>query len=312
MSYLRPAQWGLLLARSLRDAARPSPRVRAVPEAPADPPLISVIIPTYNWSNVLRLAIRSVLWQYEQRFEIQVVGDACTDGSEQAAKSFGDARIHWYNRAENSGSQPAPNNDGIARARGKYVAYLGHDDVWHPAHLRSMLAAIERERADVASSLTEMIGPAGTNYRVVTGFYPEGGYAAAEGLPPSGLMHRREAAGRIGGWKDYRTTWRNPDTDFVYRLWESGARFVSTGTLTVFKFNSALRKNSYIEKPCHEQAAYTKRIESSRFFLLQESLAIAKVHALRLPMKAPKLEPPPAPDTPGWAVSQYRKFRGLE
>jgi glycosyltransferase involved in cell wall biosynthesis len=312
MDYLGRPELIDLLARSLKYVIRPLPRVRVVSRELEEPPLISVIIPTYNWSTVLRLAIRSVLWQSEQRFEILVMGDACTDDSEQVVKSFGDRRIRWHNLAVNSGSQSAPNNAGLSLARGSYVAYLGHDDVWHPDHLRTMLSTISSIQADFASSLVEMIGPKGTNFRLVTGVYPPGGYDGVKGLPPSGLMHRREAASVLGGWTDYRTIWRNPDTDFVYRAWEAGMRFVSTKELTVFKFNSALRKNSYVEKPSHEQARYQRRIEKRRWFLLEESLAIARVHYFRLPMKAPAYVPPPNPHTPGWTVTQARKFRGLE
>ncbi len=312
MAYLSAAKLALLIGRSLKYSRRPAPQVRIVTEAPSAEPLVSVIIPTYNWSSVLHFAIRSVLWQTEQNFEILVIGDACTDDSDAVVKSFGDARIHWHNLPVNSGSQSAPNNAGLALARGEYIAYLGHDDVWHPEHLQTMLAAIERKEADIASSLVEMIGPQGTNFRVVTGFYPSSGYNDTGGLPPSGLMHRREVARRIGGWKDYREIWRNPDVDFAYRAWEAGLQFVSTRELTAFKFNSALRKNSYKEKPNHEQTAYTRRIETRRWFALREALAIARVHLLRLPMQSPVHAPPPSPQTPGWTVAQYRKFRGLE
>ncbi len=125
-------------------------------------------------------------------------------------------------------------------------------------------------------------------------------------------MHRREVARKIGGWPDYRTIWRNPDSEFVYRAFEAGFRFVSTGELTVFKFNSAIRKNCYKERPCHEQAACTRRIRDSRWFLFQEAWAIANVHLRKLPVHVPSHEPPPAPNTPGWQVSQYRKYRGLD
>jgi glycosyltransferase involved in cell wall biosynthesis len=312
MAYLGAGQLALLIGRSLKYSRRPVLVVRIDAEPLPGEPLVSVIIPTYNWSSVLKFAVRSVLWQTEQNFEILIVGDACTDDSEAVVKSFGDARIRWHNLPVNSGSQSAPNNAGLAMARGEYIAYLGHDDVWHPQHLRTLLAAITRANADVASALVEMIGPRGTNFRLVTGFYPAGGYDDTSGLPPTGLMHRREVGRRLGGWKDYREIWRNPDHDFVHRAWKAGFHFVSTGELTAFKFNSAMRKNSYKEKPCHEQAAYTKRIESERRFALHEALAIARVHLLRLPMQTPAHAPPPVPGTPGWTVSQYRKFRGLE
>lgn len=311
MEYLSPVQLLRLFQRSLKYIARPRPEERIVRNT-APPPLISVIISTYNWSNVLRLAIRSALWQTEQDFELLVVGDACTDDSEAVVASFGDARIRWHNLSANVGNQSGPNNAGLALARGRYIAYLGHDDIWHPEHLRSMASALASSGADTVSSLVEMIGPPGTNFRVITGLYPGGVYDGAKGLPPSGLMHRREIAERIGGWRDYRTIWRSPDTDFVYRAFEAGCRFASTGELTVFKFNASQRKNSYREKPDHEQKAYLERIRKDRWFLPRETLDIAWVHLRRLPMLAPVHAPPPDPQTPGWHITQWRKFRGLE
>src|SRR6476620_3446257 len=96
---------------------------------------------------------------------------------------------------------------------------------------------------------------------------------------------------RIEGWRDHRTVWRNPDADFVCRAFEAGCTFVSTGELTVFKFNSSLRKNSYREKRDREQKAYIRRIRRSGLILLKETLDIAWVHHRRLPMKTPEFAP---------------------
>ena len=313
MDYLSPGQLLSLAARSLKYVAGPRPAVRIVRDRPNGDPLVSVIIATYNWSSVLRLAIHSALWQTHQDFEILVVGDGCTDDSETVAQSFGDARIRWHNLSSNAGHQTAPNNAGLRLARGYYVAYLGHDDIWHPEHLRTLVAAITRCKADFASSLVEMIGPQGSNYREVAGIHPKGGYKGAKGLPISGVLHRRDVVSRIGEWKDYREVWRNPDVDFEYRGVEAGMKFVSTGELTVFKFNSAMRKNCYIEKPFQEQLDYVRRIETRRAVLFEETIDIARVHLRRLPVKTELvIPPPPAPHTPGWQLPFYRKFRGLE
>ena len=227
-------------------------------------------------------------------------------------KSFGDPRILWFNLPVNSGNQAAPNNTGLALARGRYIAYLGHDDIWHPEHLTSMLAAIASARADFATSLVQMIGPQGTNCRVVTGFYPRGDFDPHRGLPPSGFLHKREVAEQAGGWKHYRRISQVPEAEFVHQAFRAGFRFVSTGELTVFKFNSAFRRNSYIEKPCHEQAACLERIRNQPWFLFKETLAIARIHLRKLPMLAPAVAAPPSPQTPGWYVTQFRKIRGLE
>jgi glycosyltransferase involved in cell wall biosynthesis len=201
----------MLVRRSLKYILRFPPRTRMVRKRPSEDPLVSVIIPTFNRSNVLRLAIQSVLWQTERNFELLVIGDGCTDDSDSVVRSFGDARVHWNNLRVNSGHQSAPVNAGLAMSRAQYVAYLGHDDLWHPEHLRSMLAAITSTPADLVSSLVESIGPQGTNYRQIHGIYPPSGYDAVKCLAPSGLMHRREVFLRIGGWQDYRTIWRNPE-----------------------------------------------------------------------------------------------------
>ncbi len=300
------------MSRSLKYALRPLPRPRVVRESPAGAPLVSVIIATYNWSSVLSYAIRSVLWQTEQNFEILVVGDACTDDSERVANSFGDGRIRWRNLEINAGNQYGPNNEGLQMARGDYVAYLGHDDVWHPAHLGTLLSAARRAKADFASSLVEWIGPQGSNVQLVRNYFPAGGFDGVEALAPSGLMHRRAVIEKIGGWRDYRTIWRTPEADFEVRAFEAGLTFVSTSELTVFKFNSTLRKNCYRERPSDLQSAYTTRIGGDRWFMPREVMNIARIHVRRLPMDFPTIPPPPDPNTPGWVVSQFRKMRGLD
>ncbi len=273
---------------------------------------MSVIIATFNWSTVLRYAIRSVLWQSEQSFEILVVGDACTDDSEAVVNSFGDARIRWRNLESNAGNQYAPNNAGLEMARGEYAAYLGHDDVWHPAHLKTLISKARRTNADFASSLVEWIGPEGSNVRIIRNYLAPRGYKGVAALTPSGVMHRRDVFEKIGGWRDYRTIWRTPEADFQLRAVEAGLKFVSTSELTVYKFNSNLRKNPYRDRPCHEQAAYTSRIEHDRWFVVREAISIARVHLRRLPMEIPVIPPPPEPHTPGWTIAQLRKMRGLD
>ncbi len=274
--------------------------------------MVSVIIATYNWSSVLRLAMHSVLWQTLQDFEIIVVSDGCTDDSESVVRSFGDARVTWHNLPVNHGHQSAANNAGLRLARARYIAYLGHDDLWHPAHLETLVAAAERARCDFASSLVELIGPEGSNYREVGGIYPWSGYKGAKGLPISGVLHRRDVVPRIGEWQDYRLVWRNPDVDFVYRACEAGLKFVSTGELTVFKFNSSIRKNCYIERPCGDQKSYIERIQSEPDFMWREVLALGRVSLRRTPPIVPRIPAPPHPHTPGWRVPFYRKYRGLE
>jgi len=260
---------------------------------------VSVIIATYNWSSVLRYAIQTALWQTYGNIELLVIGDACTDDSEQVVASFADARVRWHNLPANCGNQFGPNNAGLGLARGEYVAYLGHDDVWFPTHLAWLMMAVTETGALLAHTRSEWIGPNGS-YRAY-------GYNV---IPPSAILHET-GLGREIGWRDYRELVEGPDRDFIRRA-TARSGMLEVPVLTVFKFPSAWRKNSYIEKPSHEQAAYVRRIECERDFIDNELAALRKAE---LDGTFPGFgfeadRPNPVP--PGWFVTQLRKARGLE
>ena len=79
---------------------------------------MTVIIPTYNYSSVLRHAIRSALRQTYPNFEVLVVGDGCTDDSEEVATAFGDPRVTWLNLEENVGFSGGAEQRGVRTGRG--------------------------------------------------------------------------------------------------------------------------------------------------------------------------------------------------
>ena len=99
---------------------------------------VSVIIPTYNRADVLGRAISSVLAQTHQDFELIVVDDGSTDGSEQAVWAFDDKRIRYLRHDVNRGAEAALNT-GLLAARGEYIAFLDSDDEWLPQKLHLQL-----------------------------------------------------------------------------------------------------------------------------------------------------------------------------
>lgn len=103
-------------------------------------PTISVVIPVYNGENYLRMALESVLAQTFQDFEIIVIDDGSKDSTPDIAHSFGD-RVR-YVRQENAGVAAAVNH-GISLARGRYFAWLSHDDLWDPEKLSEQLRALQ-------------------------------------------------------------------------------------------------------------------------------------------------------------------------
>ncbi len=299
------------IARRALGIWRPAVNALRAPPGVPDPPLVSIVTATYNWSEVLRWAIRSVRAQDYPRWELIVVGDCCTDDSEAVVASFGDPRIRWHNRETNAGSQSLPNNDGIAMARGELVAYLGHDDLWTPDHLSRLVASQHRAGADVAFSLAEVIGPPERGIRNIVGLKArgfEGGH-----LPPSAVLHRRTLVERIGGWRDYREIEAPPDAEFLERALAAGASFTCSWALTCFKLPSAMRRNSYVERASHEQEELTRRMETERAFQLRE-LGRAVASRLRHPRTDPhSFGPQVAPGAgKGAQVREARRIRGLD
>jgi len=90
---------------------------------------VSVVIPTYNYGRFISEAIQSVLEQTYPIFEIIVVDDGSTDGTESIVKEFGD-RIR-YVKQENLGVCAA-RNTGIEMSSGDLIAFLDADDSWLP------------------------------------------------------------------------------------------------------------------------------------------------------------------------------------
>ncbi len=275
-------------------------------------PIVSIITATYNWSNVLRLAIESVLWQTRQDFEMLVIGDGCTDDSAEVVASFGDPRIRWHNLPANSGNQSAPNNAGIAMARGKYIAYLGHDDIWLPDHLASHLDAIEKTGADLTYSWLEMLGPEPVTMRQMSGITTSEKYDGDAVLPPTSIMHRHALAEEVGPWKDYRSIPGPTDQEFILRIFQAGRKFASVQKLTALKFNAAWRPGCYVKKYAGQQEDAIKRIKENPDFRSSELHAFIENLAGKYPDEIIKRLFIPENSQPGRQLEQVRRLRGVE
>jgi glycosyltransferase involved in cell wall biosynthesis len=92
-------------------------------------PTITVIIPTYNRSALLKRAIKSVLNQTFTDFELLVVDDASTDDTEAVVANIKDSRIIYLKHKKNSNGAVA-RNTGILNSNGKYITFLDSDDIW--------------------------------------------------------------------------------------------------------------------------------------------------------------------------------------
>jgi len=120
--------------------------------------LVTTIIPTYNRAELTIAAIESVLAQTYSNVEIIIVDDGSTDGSGELLERFvrqkrSSTEIYYF-RQSNQGPSAA-RNEGIEKARGKYIAFLDSDDTWFPEKLTWQVNALERFKDECGACFTD-------------------------------------------------------------------------------------------------------------------------------------------------------------
>ncbi len=224
-----------------------------------DKPTVTAITATYNCSATLKLTLESLLNQTFTDFEAWVIGDACTDDSEHIVQGFQDARLHWKNLPHNHGSQAFPNNEGLRLARGKYIAYLGHDDLWCADHLAGLVRQIEAEQADFVHALCICFDPEGA--RLCFGPPASDQSYQRHFLPPSSWMHTKRVVDMIGYWRDPNQLAWAVDHDYMLRIHRAGLKMSGVQQTTVLKFPSPWF-GIYALKGTPPQAHWWQRIKS--------------------------------------------------
>lgn len=190
-------------------------------------PFFSVIIPVFNRAHELNGAVRSILAQTFQDFEIVVVDDGSHDDPKAVVRTFDDPRIR-YIRQENGGGGAARNR-GIDLARGQFVAFLDSDDSYLPHHLEAMHGLVEGTKGLVAYA--RMIVDRGNGRTLVKpprairpGEHMATYLLCDRGFVPTiTIVVEAERARRIRYSETLRAA---EDMDFAVRLFIDGARFV--------------------------------------------------------------------------------------
>ncbi|MBI4002743.1 MAG: glycosyltransferase [Nitrospira defluvii] len=113
------------------------------------PPMVSVIVPTYNRPERLRVALESVNRQQYQDFEVIVVNDGTIPVESVVAEMNLAGRMILVNHDHNRGLA-ASRNTGLRLAKGTYVTYLDDDDRFLPDHLGTLVGFLERGTHQVA------------------------------------------------------------------------------------------------------------------------------------------------------------------
>ncbi len=170
-------------------------------------PLFSILLPTHNRADVLPFAIRSVLAQTLQDFELLIVGDGCTDGTAEIVRGFSDPRIVWFDLPKSPNFGYANRNIALRQARGAYIAFMAHDDLWLRDHLELLLPFFERPGLEFAYSRPLFVIPEGM---IAPGTFNLE-YAPTlksflaklhNWIPSACVVHRRECFAKYGYWNE--------------------------------------------------------------------------------------------------------------
>lgn len=117
-------------------------------------PQVSIVIPTYNSAAFIADTLESVLRQTIDSWEVIVADDCSTDTTCAIVEEFAskDARIRLIQLPQNSGRPAVPRNIAIRESRGKYIALLDSDDLWHPQKLEIQIAAMQKTNVPFSST----------------------------------------------------------------------------------------------------------------------------------------------------------------
>jgi len=209
-------------------------------------PKVSVVIPTYNLSNMVGDTINSVLRQTEPDLEVIVVDDGSTDNTRAVVKGIGDSRVKYFYK-DNSGT-PSSYNYGFSKTKGRYVAFLDHDDLWPENYLQIMLSHLENN------------SEFGAAYSPITVLYPDG----------SKIKSYRIPKGKSG--------WLTADLFKRNFIWNS-ATVIRRSILENFGFDESLRIG------CEDRDYFLRLSARTQFLFVRDIEAIRREHKKNLSRK---------------------------
>ena len=164
------------------------------------PPLVSIVVPSYNHAGYLKAAIDSILAQDYPRIELIVIDDGSTDASPNILRGYG-SRFHWEIQA-NQG-QVATLNRGWLMSKGEIIGYLSADDLLLPGAVGAAVRCLQAQPdAALAYCDFNLIDPDSAVVRRVRA--PDFDYrrmvVEIECPPGPGAFFRRGAFEKAGTW----------------------------------------------------------------------------------------------------------------
>ncbi len=236
-----------------------------------DQPLVSIIMPVWNRAEMLAEAVRSVLAQTYQHWQLIIVDDGSTDNTAQICKEFlSDPRIE-YHFQENAGVSTA-RNQGYSLSKGEFIAYLDSDNLWYPYTLSVVVSALVNDSACDGIYFAELWHDYANNNKEHVYFPEQLHYddviihessKDVRGIDINSFVHRRKLFEQVGGF-DVSLT-RLTDYEFTYRCWKQAniKSLPLLGTFYRYQYasNNATAKENFAYNFYQVRARHQQKIQ---------------------------------------------------
>ena len=125
--------------------------------------LVSIICAAYNSSLYIEDTIRSILSQTYLNWELIIIDDCSTDNTVEIATKYVNScfRVNLIRNIVNSGPGVTRNN-GIAVAKGQYIAICDSDDIWFPEKLEHQISFMQKKQIAISYTSYELINLCGS------------------------------------------------------------------------------------------------------------------------------------------------------
>ncbi|MDC9581151.1 glycosyltransferase [Xenorhabdus sp. PR6a] len=131
--------------------------------------LISIIMPTCNSIKYVEHSINSVLGQTYPNWELLITDDCSTDNTFDFISKYAsiESRIKIFRNEKNLGAA-ATRNNSIKYARGRFIAFLDSDDLWHPNKLENQISFMIKKKCALSYSYYQKIDENGNLKGIIT------------------------------------------------------------------------------------------------------------------------------------------------
>ena len=111
-------------------------------------PFFSIILPTYNQADFLKVCLKSVFDQSYKNWELLIIDNNSTDNTQKIIKQYKNKKIRVY-KIKNYGILAKSRNLGIKKSKSEWICFLDSDDKWYPDKLKEIKKRIDKKEGDL-------------------------------------------------------------------------------------------------------------------------------------------------------------------